>query len=58
MRGKPYGADLREEIIKLHLERKRTIISLSEEFGISPSTISRWLIAQRNNQSWKTIRRD
>lgn len=56
MRGKPYGKDIKEEIIKLHLDQKQTIASLSEEYGISPSTISRWLITfkniecRRNNQ--------
>lgn len=51
MSGKTYGEDVREEIIKLHLEKKQTITSLSEEYGISQSTISRWLIVQRNLQS-------
>lgn len=48
---KPYGRAVKEEIIKLHLEKKRTITSLSEEYGISQSTISRWLTVQRNMQS-------
>ena len=51
MSGKPYGKDVREEIIKHHLEQKRTIASLSKEYGISQSTISRWLTVQRNMQS-------
>ena len=51
MSGKPYGKDVRNEIVKLHLEQKRTIASLSEEYGISSSTISRWIIAQRNMKS-------
>lgn len=42
MSGKTYGKDVREEIIKLHLEKKQTIISLSEEYGISQGTIFRW----------------
>lgn len=49
MGGKPYSKDAREEIIKLHLEHMRTITSLSKEYGISSSTIYRWLIAERNN---------
>ena len=48
MRGKPYGKAVKEEIIKLNLDQKRTIISLSEEYGISSSTISRWLTVNRN----------
>ena len=51
MSGKPYGKDIREEIVKLHLEQKRTIASLSKEDGISKSTISRWLLVQKNMQS-------
>lgn len=49
MSGKTYGKKIRDEIIKLHLEKKRTIASLSKEYGISASTISRWLIVERNN---------
>lgn len=51
MSVRPYGRAVKEEIIKLCLEKKRTIISLSEEYGISQSTISRWLTIQRNMQS-------
>ena len=48
MSGKPYSKVVREEILKLHLEQKRTIISLSKEYRISSSTISRWIIAEKN----------
>ena len=51
MSGKPYGKDIREEIVKLHLEQKRTIASLSKEYGISASTISRWIIIFRNEKA-------
>lgn len=49
MSGKPYSKDVREEVIKLHLDQKRTIASLSKEYGMSLSTVSRWLIAERNS---------
>ncbi len=48
MRPRAYDQEFKEMIIRLHLEGKRTISSLSKEYGISPSTISRWLITQRN----------
>ena len=48
MRAKAYDKELRENIVKLHLEKNRTISSLSEEFGIAVSTISRWVIVFRN----------
>lgn len=56
MSGKPYGKDIRYEIIKLHLEQKRTIISLSREYGISASTISRWIIVFKNRGNQKKNR--
>ena len=43
-----YEEVIRREIIQLHLEKKKTIKSLSDEYGVSPSTISRWIIAFRN----------
>ena len=56
MRGKTYSKDIREEIVKLHLEQKRTIIGLSKEYGISASTISRWIIVSRNRSNQKKNR--
>ena len=32
------------EIIRLHEEEHRTIKSLAQSFGVSESTVSRWLI--------------
>jgi len=52
MKTRSYNKDLRETVIKLHLDQKRTIASLSKEFGISTSTVSRWIIAHRNT-GWK-----
>lgn len=51
MSGKTYGREVREIIIKLHLDNKRTIASLSKEYGISSSTISRWLTVNKNRSS-------
>jgi len=36
------------EIIRLHVEENRTIKSLAQEFGVSESSVSRWLIKYRN----------
>ena len=49
MRVGRYDDQQKEKIIKLHLEQNHTIASLSKEYGISASTISRWLIVERNN---------
>ena len=43
-----YEEVIRREIIQLHLEKNKTIKSLSDDYGVSPSTISRWIIAFRN----------
>ena len=48
MRSGPYSEELKLEIIQLNLEEKRSIKSLSMEYGISTSTISRWLTVYRN----------
>ena len=52
MRSGPYSEELKQEIIQLNLEEKRSIKSLSMEYGISTSTISRWLITYRNRYSF------
>lgn len=44
-----YTDEEKIEIVKLHLEHGRTINSLSDEYGVSVSTISRWIIKYRNN---------
>ena len=48
MNGKPYTEEFRITIIRLHLDNKRTLTSLSEEYGVSVNTISRWIIIYRN----------
>ena len=47
-----YDDQLKEKIIKLHLEKKQTIASLSEEYAISASSISRWIIVYRNKSAF------
>jgi transposase len=37
-----FNLDLREEIGRLRVEEGRTIKSLSEEFGVSVGSVSRW----------------
>ena len=51
MRSGPYSEELKQEIIQLNLEEKRSIKSLSMEYGISTSTISRWLTVYRNREA-------
>lgn len=50
MRAGPYTDRFKENIIRLHLDQKRTIQSLSQEYGVSASTISRWVTIYRNKQ--------
>jgi transposase-like protein len=52
MRSGPYSEELKQEIIQLNLEEKRSIKSLSMEYGISTSTISRWLTTYRNKHAF------
>lgn len=50
MRSGPYSEELKQEIIQLNLKENRSIKSLSLEYGISTSTISRWLTVYRNQK--------
>lgn len=50
MRAGPYTEAFKENIIRLHEDQKRTIQSLSKEYGVSASTISRWVIISRNTE--------
>ena len=48
MQKKVFTEAERIKIVRLHLDENRTIKSLAEEFGVSVSTISRWVIRYRN----------
>ena len=56
MKAGPYTDSFKENIIRLHLNQKRTIQSLSKEYGVSTSTISRWVIAYRNRKTREPMR--
>jgi len=42
-----YTEEIKEQIIKLHLEGGRTVKSLSEEYHISKASIQNWLKTYR-----------
>jgi len=48
MNKKAFSDNQRIHIVKLHIEKGRTIKSLHEEFNVAESTISRWIIKFRN----------
>ena len=50
MQRKVFTEAERIEIARLHLDKKRTIKSLAEEFDVSASTISRWVIRYKNRK--------
>lgn len=50
MQRKVFTEAERIKIARLHLDEKRTMKSLAEEFGVSVSTISRWVIRYRNRK--------
>ncbi len=39
--------ELKEQIVRLRFEQGRTVKSLAEEFGITPSAVSKWCIKYR-----------
>ena len=47
MKSGPYTEAFKDHIIRLYFEQKQTIRSLSEELGVSESTISRWIAIYR-----------
>lgn len=51
MRPGSYSKELKQLIIQLNMKEKRTIQSLSKEYGVSTSTISRWLTVHRNQNA-------
>lgn len=48
MQRKVFTEAERIKIVRLHIDEKRTIKSLAEEFEISVSTISRWVSRYKN----------
>lgn len=42
-----YEEELKQKIVRLHLEEGRTLKSLSEEYGVSKASISIWMRACR-----------
>jgi len=52
-----YSSELKQEVIRLHLEEGRTIKSLTEEYNLGRGTITYWLKQYReeceNNKSTK-----
>ena len=42
-----YESEMKQKIVRLHLEEGRTIRSLSEEYCISKASISNWVRAYR-----------
>ncbi len=46
--GREFSDDFRIMIVKLHLEQGRKIVHLAKEYGVSESTIGRWITKYRN----------
>lgn len=42
-----YGTEMKQKIVRLHLEEGRTIRSLAEEYDVSKASISNWVKAYR-----------
>lgn len=56
-----YSKELKEQVVKLYLEQRRTYISLADEFGVNSSTIKGWVRqykneAEHNDAVNKTLR--
>jgi len=41
--SKQYNDDFKKNLVRLHLQDGRTIISLASEYGVSKSAISYWI---------------
>lgn len=51
--GKGFSAEFRKMIVNLHLEEGRSVKWLAGEYGVSVSTIGRWVICHRNKETSK-----
>ena len=48
--GKSFSNEFRNMIVELHLNHGEPIKSLAKEYGVSDSSISRWIIYYRNKR--------
>ncbi len=46
--GKVFSSEFRNIIVQLHLDHGKPIKSVAEEYGVSVSSVSRWVIYYRN----------
>ena len=52
--GKAFSDEFRNRIVELHLVYGKSLKSLAEEYSVSESTISRWVIYYRNKELQET----
>jgi len=50
-----YEEELKQRIVRLHLEEGRTLKSLSEEYGVSKASISMVVERLFNSLNWRLI---
>ena len=43
--GRVYTDEFKEQIVALHLHRRRTLASIAEEFDLSATTVANWVRA-------------
>ena len=46
--GKRFSTEFRDRIVQLHIDQGKAISWLAKEYGVSASTVSRWVIVYRN----------
>ena len=46
--GKGFSTEFRNKIVQLHINQGKSISWLAEEYDVSASTVSRWIIVYRN----------
>lgn len=46
--GKAFSSEFRNKIVQFHLDHGKPIKSLAEEYSVSVSSVSRWVIYHRN----------
>lgn len=50
-RTQPYSAELKEQVLREILDKSRTRASVVREYGVTESTVSRWVAQYRKTHS-------
>ncbi len=53
-----YNEEIKDQILKLYFEQRRTLVSLADEFGVATSTIKHWIAKYKKDAATKAKERE